>query len=364
MHVVIVANGEVFGGAERQILTLATGLRDNHGVTLITLCEGELAAKARAAGLSTVSLGTQSALDLTALRKLRDELSRDPQALIHIHGYRAAVYCWLALRGQRRRVVKTEHGAPELPRAGFLSRTKYRGFMFADRIATRALKAYCVYVTQDLTRFFADWGITRSRVIHNGLATDELANAAGASPYTPGSIPLVMVGRVEHVKAIDIAIQAVARLAGLKGAQRFELHIVGSGVELDRLRTLAQASGVADRVVFHGHQRNPYPFIAHAAALLMCSRHEGLPYTVLESLYFGTPVIASDVGGLREVLTDGKTALLVPPEKADLLADAILRLERSPELRQTLSREGAALVAEKFTAEKMARDYAALYARV
>jgi glycosyltransferase involved in cell wall biosynthesis len=118
------------------------------------------------------------------------------------------------------------------------------------------------------------------------------------------------------------------------------------------------------RVSFLGFRDNVYDYIAHADALLMPSHHEGLPYTLLEALSLGTPVIASRVGGLAEVLTDRETALLVEPRDPGEIAQAVRTLAETPELAKKLACNGQALIASQFTADEMARRYRSLFEAV
>jgi glycosyltransferase involved in cell wall biosynthesis len=356
----MIVNGEVFAGAERQILTLVLGLQNTHPVTLIALCDREFVIRARGAGANVITLATQRVIDLPAIRKLRSLLLSEPSAILHVHGYRAAAYCAAALRGKPRDAVKTEHGAPELPPNGFVSRLKGRLFNWLDKISTRQLNATCVYVTADLEGVFRSWGVARRVVIRNGLDTSGLEEKAAGSPYLPESFPVVIVGRLEHVKGIDVAIRAIANLQ----IPQITLHVVGSGPMLQEYRELAQSLGVADRVIFHGAQDNPYRYIAHAKALLMSSRHEGLPYVVLEALCLKTPIVASAVGGLSEVLVHGETALLCPATDHFAFAAAISSLYHSNELPVRLAGNGSALLHQQFSAGRMIKEYEELYAKL
>ena len=80
------------------------------------------------------------------------------------------------------------------------------------------------------------------------------------------------------------------------------MNIIGTGPLTAELKGLAEELGVSDRVRFLGFKKNVYDYMAHCDALIMPSLHEGLPYTVLEAMSLGLPVIASRVGGLAEVL--------------------------------------------------------------
>jgi glycosyltransferase involved in cell wall biosynthesis len=108
------------------------------------------------------------------------------------------------------------------------------------------------------------------------------------------------------------------------------LHIVGDGPSRAPLTRLAQELRVYTRVRFHGFRTDVNDFLAHADALLMPSLHEGLPYTLLEALALQVPVIATEVGGLREVLRDDRTALLIASENPPAIARALRRLFCEP----------------------------------
>jgi glycosyltransferase involved in cell wall biosynthesis len=114
-------------------------------------------------------------------------------------------------------------------------------------------------------------------------------------------------------------------------------------------------------VQIQGFRRNVYDYIAHCDVLLMPSLHEGLPYTLLEAMALGIPVIASRVGGLAEVIQDGATGLLITPGNVSVLADAIRRLIADPSLRARLGDEALRLQRAKYSLEAMASSYLNVY---
>lgn len=105
------------------------------------------------------------------------------------------------------------------------------------------------------------------------------------------------------------------------------------------------------------------PVLRQFDLLAMPSFHEGLPYTLLEAMQSGVPVLASNVGGLAEVIQDGVTGLLAPAGDASALAAAIRRLHGDPALRQALANRAMELASSKFTVDHMARAYLLAYER-
>jgi len=104
--------------------------------------------------------------------------------------------------------------------------------------------------------------------------------------------------------------------------------------------------------------------ISNLSVLVMTSRWEGLPMMVLEAMWSGAPVVATDVGGVGEVIENGKSGLLVDKRSADRLAHAVIRLTEDAALRQRIVEEGRNRVREMFSEERMLRDICEVYRRV
>jgi glycosyltransferase involved in cell wall biosynthesis len=134
------------------------------------------------------------------------------------------------------------------------------------------------------------------------------------------TIELLAVGRLVHVKGFDMLISAVEMLRGLP----LRLTILGEGPEEEELKDQARRLGVADRISFEGFQRNPYPYMREADALVLSSRHEGFPNVVLESIACGTPVIVTPApGGVREIVDAIPGSVIARTVSAEALAAAI-----------------------------------------
>lgn len=362
LHVAILSTGEIFGGAERQILTLAETLASEGQASPVFLLfhDGELADRARRLGIPVRVLGAGGLLDLKSILLLRQFLHTECPDVVSVHGYRASVY--LALSHVTLPVVKTEHGAIEATTGRLLLRSRPRIYRWLENIATRWMRAHVVYVTYDLqSRCHREHRHIEQCVIYNGITPPDHASTICPLEFREENINVALVGRLEPVKGVDIAIRA---LVALDTPRPTRLFVIGSGPERDSLADLARELGVAEQVSFLGFRANVYDYIAHADVLLMPSHHEGLPYTLLEALSLGTPVIASRVGGLAEVLVDRHTALLVDPASPIAIAKAILTLNGEPNLVGNLIRNGREMVAARFTAANMTRRYRSLFESV
>jgi glycosyltransferase involved in cell wall biosynthesis len=173
----------------------------------------------------------------------------------------------------------------------------------------------------------------------------------------PGPI-VGSIGRVEHQKGFDTLIRAVAEVDGAT------LCIVGDGRDRAALERLADDVGIRDRLVWTGWREDARSFLGVFDVFALPSRFEGFPLAVLEALLARSAVAAADVGSTAEVVRNGETGLLVPPDDAPALARAIRRLLDDRDLRERLGANGRELVLRRFTAAHMARRFESLYDEV
>jgi glycosyltransferase involved in cell wall biosynthesis len=359
--IAVVAAGELFGGAERHVLGLGAFLRERGLQPQVVLFhERELAACCRADGLPVSILPVTGSYDPAGPRRLDDLLTAAGVRLVHVHGYRAAVNA--ALCPTVRPMVCTVHGQGEpswrTPGA-FLKDLAYRT---AEAWACRRRHAVICCVTDDLLRRHAH----RYRgldvcTVHNGIEPlERTALPPPDPPLAPGRLHAVAVGRLTRVKGLGFAIEA---LTHLPAGHPWHLDLVGEGDLHDELSALATRLGVADRVTFHGFRRDIEALMANADALMMPSLHEGLPYTLLEAMSLGLPMVASNVGGLTEVLRNEETGLLVPVGDVRALAAALARLAEAAELRVALGAAAAREQRRRYTLSAMGEGYLAAYRR-
>lgn len=361
--VAICTVGELFGGVERHVLGMSGALQARGISTLLILFHnGELAERSREQGLEPLVLSDRNLSLLATSRQLAGALDRRGIRVVHAHGYKAMVFCAVARRWRRFALVKTEHGLPEQGAGRTIGALRGRLYHLLDRAATSLSNAAVCYVTAELAAHARGTRAARpGRVIPNGVSAMDRSRLPRPREYDPGQFNLAVVGRLEPVKALHLAIEA---LSAHGVPQDTQLHIIGTGPSEGELRRRSAEVGVAARVRFLGFRRDAHNFIAHCDALLMPSLHEGLPYTLLEAMALGTPVIASRVGGLAETIQDGVTGLLVAPGNASPLADAIRRLIADPSLRARLADAAQRLQRARYSLEAMADGYLDVYREV
>ena len=348
-RILLVAPGELWGGLEQCVLTLAEELAARGRLAgVVTLFDGVLAERLQQRGLLTEVIATGLAIHRSATSLGRVMATVDP-ALVHAHGYKATIVCGLS---GRRPLVRTLHGAVEPgPMAEVLRLRAYE--WLADRLAARR-RAWTVFVSDDLRRGRGA-GTARESRIHNGIVldapNDRSAQDAGEAPLRIG-----IVGRLTAVKGHDVALAAMAALP--RGG--VQLEIAGDGPDRQQLQTLAETLGVSAAVHFRGFVSDMRAFYRTLDVLIMPSRHEGVPYALLEAMGQGLPVLASRVGGIPEVVSDGHDGVLVQAGSSAALAEALTRLQDRP-LRERLGAAARETVAARFSSTHMATQYLRLY---
>jgi len=202
-------------------------------------------------------------------------------------------------------------------------------------------------------------GQTPIRMIPNGVDTARFTPAE--SREEGGPVRLVFVGRVVHQKGLDVLLSALAKLPS---EADYALTIVGDGPLRGALTEQAASLGVLPRLRFAGWAgREEMPELLRRADLFVFpSRDEGMPNAVLEAMAAGLPVVATRISGNEEVVADGETGLLVPPDDPDALAGALAGLLADAALRRQLGAAGRARVCREYSWQSVAERYAALCA--
>jgi glycogen(starch) synthase len=267
-------------------------------------------------------------------------------------------YALLAKRQTGLPLVVTAQGERTMDATGLYQRSKFMNDVLralleeADRI-TGCSRATLLDLEQYFGKPFGD----RARVVLNGISLDDFD---GVDPYQHPRPYVLGIGRMVRQKGFDVLLRAFAD-AGLAG---HDLLLAGDGAERAELEQLSASLGLAERVQFLGRadRRLAVRLFKGCAWFVLPSRHEPLGIVNLEAMAAGKAVVASDTGGVPEVVADGETGILVAPEDVAALSQAMSELAADPKRLKRLGAAGAARVRE-FTWAAIADQYLDLYSQ-
>lgn len=218
---------------------------------------------------------------------------------------------------------------------------------------------------------YAEWLGTQEdqiKVIHNGFEFPSVSHIANASPDHPllkefqfpsGAIIVGSVMRLSEEKNPILWIKTAKLIS--QELENVIFLIVGDGPLKQELQLLANTLGIADKIRFLGKRYDAIDIISIMDVFVLTSRIEGLPNVLIEAQMLGIPVVATDVGGVREVVSDRVTGIIVSEHQADAIANAVLTLVNDPNL-QCRSRELAPeIMRNRFSIERMIKQTLEVY---
>ncbi len=342
--------GAVYG-AERATLDLARGLR-GAGVEVSFLLIKETRLGPVGSGLESAilkdahavhSVTTAKRFSLRLVREIRGALREMNADGLHCVGPKATLHGGLATRwGREVPVVSTVHGWL------FRSEWKERFYTWLEQRALTRCSAVVV-----LSTFYRDllegMGVSRVRHIPSGLDADGLGIGESPSGFTVG-----MMARFSEEKNHGLLLEALAGRVAMKAL------FAGEGPLRTAVEERAESLGVADRVRFEGYLDRD-AFLSQINVLVLCSRIENLPYSVLEAMAWRIPVVVTRVGGLPDLVEDGVTGFLVEPGDVEGMEQALTRLAEDPDLCLRMGKAGRAKVEREFGVEQMVEAHLSMY---
>ena len=336
------------GGAQTHLHELIDGFRGFFEMHLATGEEGFLTAEARRLGATihiVPNLVQPISLikDVRAIREIHTLIRQLRPTLVHAHSSKAGFLGRFAARAAGVPAIFTAHGW------GFAEGVSWKRKLlasFAERLVAR-LSSGIITVSETDRDLALRYRIAQQRnmtVIHNGVSdTSERSH-----PDAGDVVHIVMVARFAPPKDQALLLRA------LVGQEKpFRLSLVGGGPNQTSVQTLAKELGLSGRVNFLGACGDVSRILAGANVFVLTSNWEGLPISILEAMRAGLPVIATDVGGVREAVIDGETGFLVDRGNLVMLRSRLLQLLGDPELRIKMGEAGRKRYLEHFTAERM-----------
>lgn len=351
-----------WGGAERFMVGLATNLpQDRFEVTVCTTrgqWRGPLIGEMEEVGVRYVNLSRRGRYDLRPFPRLLRML-RDVDVL-HAHKFGSNV--WGTLFGRLARVPAVIAHEQTWSYEGNPVRRVLDG-----RFIGRFADAFVAVSQADRDRMISIEGVPPDKpiVIPNAYIPRRTAEDEGDLRAELGiepDVPLVGTAAVLRAqKNLEVLLDAFAEVVGQ--VPDAELILAGAGPRREALEEHAARQGIAERTRFLGLRNDVNVVLRGLDVAAMSSDYEGLPLFACECLANGTPLVSTDVGGLSDLVEDGRSGLLVPARDPGALAAAIVSLLRDPERRRAMGEAGRARLQE-FTIDRVVPRFVELYDRL
>lgn len=301
-------------------------------------------------------------VDLNAMRQMLS-ICRDLDINIwHAHDYKTTAMGLLLRRHHPMKLVTTAHG--------WVEHTWRTRLYFS--LEKRLLRYYdhVIAVSEDLAEECARHRVPASRLsyIPNAIDADDYRRATSVEQakrelgVAPDRLVVGVIGRLSEEKGIDRAIRLIASLK--PQFPNVELHLVGEGPHRHELAAVAQQLGVTDAIKWYGWRCDTRRFYEMMDLLLLPSHREGLPNVVLEAMAMGTPVAASRVGGVSDLLDQGNCGVLLDPHATSTWPVLVAPLLIDPSVGQRYARLARQRIEQRFSFTRRMQAVSEVYHRV
>jgi glycosyltransferase involved in cell wall biosynthesis len=367
MRVLLTLSSLQVGGAERNVVSVLPHMRAQ-GIevalcTLGTRPDSFLAGEVERLGVPRFDLGARRLLDIPAFMRFLRLIRAERMEILHGEDQYGALFCALAAKLTGTPFVYTRHNEEE-ETPSFNYRLRAGLTLRAAREARRVIAVS--EAIRALLHRQTQIPIERITTIYNGINTNRFdtrslrARKRVELGWREEEVIVLMVAVIRKDKGHDVLFETLPALRGR--IPNLKIKIVGDGPYAEiRRREAAQFS---DCVEFLG-QRDDVPALLGAADLLVSpSRTEALPTAPIEAGAAGLTVVATDVGGTREVVEDGVTGFLVPSGDAGALTQRVAEILTTPDLATRMGEAARSRILRMFTLERQAENTARLYRQV
>lgn len=335
-----------FGGPEKQILMHATRACARGAQVGVAVFEGpgmstELAEQCVRRNVPAYCIQSGNKIDVPSLHQLKRLIEEQQVDIVCSHGFKADVYNWVVSQIRQYRTVSCVRGDTA-------ENFKVAVYTRISRLAVRTFDRIIAVSDSQRTKAIG-FGVKPDRidVVRNAIDIEEVRAAAtkeegdldGIADLVRTGRYMVAIGRLSPEKGHRVLVEAMPLV--LEQCPDAKLVIIGEGQERESLATRIRTLGLERHVRLAGFTRHPAYYIRHASLLVNPSFSEGLPNVVLEARALETPIVATRVGGVLEIMADGCGGWLVPAGDPEAMAQAIIRLwDAGAQVRRRLVEEG------------------------
>ena len=357
-------SGGIFG-AERVILTIGKNTDKRYKMILICLRSRDgksdlLKKKAEEIGVNVISVDVNRKMDFSSIKKIRDILKNHHVKILHSHDFKSNLYGLIASKNLGMKRILTAGGTTR-------DSIVKKFYVYMDETFTYRFYDYIVAVSREIYDKLLKKNIKQGKVVivENGIDeslyyydADRTQNDNYFSINNTNKV-FAVIGRLFPDKAHRYFINAFSEIK--KNYPTSVALIIGEGPSEEEIRKQIIDLKLEDRVFLCGVRKDMMYVYRNIDYLVLPSLTEGLPYVLLEAMLFKVPVLATDVGGIPNIVINGVTGYLVPAGDVQSLKNGMEKMLNNPEKTREMAEEGYKLVNEKYSARRMAEDYSRLY---
>jgi glycosyltransferase involved in cell wall biosynthesis len=363
LTVLLVITVSEIRGAHRHVRDLMAGLRGHVRFLLATSGTGWLVEQAHALGVPVISLNIRRNRlgwrDFMAMLRLINVIRKEGVTIVHCHSYKAGLLGRFAALFARRPSVYTVHGfAFKDIRYSWIART---GFLATERILGKITTRVITVTQADFNSTFRLRIAPLSRLTYVPNGVDALERTADIRPNGQGGVVGTMT-RLIQGKGVDELLEAIRLL--LPVLPNIKLRVAGDGPWRSMLETRTRELGLQGQVQFLGWVEDVDDFLAGIDVFVLSSWKEAAQYALLDAMAHGKAIVATNVGGIPEVLHSDKAGLVVRPGDIGALAAAISFFVAHPDHRLQAGRIAQSIVRERFRRSEMLQTTYAVYRKV
>ena len=351
LKILYVDTERVWRGGQEQLFSLILGIRDRqHQVWLAAPSDSPLSSKALQSGIETYCFGQRKELSPWAFLQLWKILRKQDFDIIHLNTPRPLVLGGLAskLRGVPLRVCSRR---VNFPLSSPLSRLKYNW-----------MQESVVTVSVSIRRTLIEGGVRPDliKVIYEGVDLDWLDSQQAPAPdYVNSGLVVGTVAHLSPEKGHRTLLEAAPRV--LSRVPNVHFVLAGGGPLMSTLKARVEELGIEKKVTFTGFRSDSEALMKNFDVFCLPSLSEGLSSAILVAMASSLPIVATQAGGIPELVIDGETGILVSPDDADQLAVGLCKVLESSQLREKMGCAGRQRIEKTFTLERKLNETEKLY---
>lgn len=370
MKVLHFISGGDTGGAKTHVLTLLAKLREqNVDVELLCIMEGIFTEEARKLNIPVNIILQKKRYDMTVIKKIKKFINENNYDIVHCHGARANYIAAFIQKKVNVPMITTLHSDYKLD----FKDSKYKQIIYAP-INYFALKRfrYILTVTKAFKNMLIERGFHNDRlfVVYNGISFDREPVFISKEEffekyrikYDCGKKYVGIAARLNVVKGIDIFLKMAFDVCEKNKDVCF--IIAGDGDDFEKYKKLISESLFSDRIFMIGHINDIDSFYNAIDINMLTSLSESFPYALLEGARMKKATVSTAVGGIPEMIVDGKTGFLVSPDNISDISEKVLKLISDTELSESFGQAFFDRAKENFSDVKMAQTHKDIYEKI